>query len=167
MLRRVVNSQKGYGSSIGASCKDEINQCPSGRAGYTEQAPDAGKRQLIVFCPLGLSLRQNPTPCTADPGAISLGWLMLLHMTQLASISGSALEILPAPTEMARNVHDSLEAGNDTTLLSDAFAHLGSYSWDLGLGGPPWNQKKTCLEKFWGGQFDMGGLDAVSPSPRL
>ncbi len=54
--------------------------------------------------------------------------------------------------------------GVDTTKISDAYAHLGSWSWDMGLGGPPWNEQKICKRNFWRGQFDLTGLDAVNPS---
>jgi len=53
----------------------------------------------------------------------------------------------------AQNVGDAVKAGRDTTTDASAYAFLGSWAWDLGLGGPPWNQQKVCLERFSTGYF--------------
>lgn len=84
---------------------------------------------------------------------------------QVRSIAGPTYPIQDHQgTDRASLLHAMLLMGGDTTKVSDAYAHLGSYSWDVGLGAEPWFQREVCREQFWTGQFDLDGLDAVSLS---
>lgn len=156
VYNRVISSQLGNGELVGVTCEDVFNRCSTGaivNPGYAAQTP--GRAPIIVICPFAFTLPRNPTPCsTKKPGTISLGYLMLHEMTHIASISGPDLDIKDRTGETARDVQDHLDDGGDTTLDANAYAYLGSWSWDMGLGGPPWNQQLTCLENFKTGQFD-------------
>lgn len=79
---------------------------------------------------------------------------MLHEMSHIHSISGPELHVSDTTGDTARDVNDALDDGTDTTLDANSYAYLGSWAWDLGLGGPPWNQQKTCLGKFRRGNFD-------------
>ena len=168
VYQRVIQSQQGNGNLIGATCFDQYNNCKTGATnipGYSAQA--SGRAPIVVMCPAGLAFPRNPVPCTANPGTISLGWLMLHEMTHIYSISGPSLDIQDTTGESARDVQDSLDDGIDTTLDANAYGFCGSWSWDLGLGGPPWNQQKTCLGNFPKGNFDTiptFGPDATMPA---
>lgn len=170
ILQRVIDAQKGLGESIIVTCQDRYRNCDQTNAGYTAQhlkipAGSPPIPPLIVMCPLGLSLNRNPQPCTARAGAISLGWLMLHQLVQVRSIAGPTWPIIDLPeAEMASEVRGKLVYDEDTTKLADAYAHLGSWSYDLGLGFEPWHQGKNCLDKFWVGQFNLGGLEAANPA---
>ncbi|KAI4265121.1 MAG: hypothetical protein L6R38_009639 [Xanthoria sp. 2 TBL-2021] len=170
VLQRVIDAQKGLGDPIYVTCQDRYERCGPTNAGYTAQflkepAGSPGSSPIIVACPVGLSLNRNPRPCTARAGAISLGWLMLHQMVIVKSIAGPTWPIVDIPgREMASEVRGKLVYDEDTTKLADAYAHLGSWSYDLGLGYEPWHQDKNCLDKFWIGQFDLKGLDATNPA---
>ena len=89
---------------------------------------------------------------------------MLHEMVHVPSISGSGLEIddIESVGESPRNMNEALDAGVDTTTDADAYAHLGSFAWDMGLGGPPWNQQTTCLQNFPRGNFDMADINVAA-----
>ena len=163
VYRRVQYSQRGGGNLIWVACRDILNSCESGsliNPAYIAQGTTAAP--VIVFCPAGLALSRNPVPCTQTPGAISLGWVMLHEMIHAASISGPDLEIYDTTGETPRDVQDALNDGKDTTLDASSYAHLGTWAWDMGLGGPPWNQRMTCLQNFPKGQFDLEGRTVIN-----
>ncbi|KAL6719570.1 hypothetical protein ACLMJK_001490 [Lecanora helva] len=163
ILQRVVLSQQGKGYPIDVTCEDKYQHCHPETTSYAVNFIERSENpSLIVLCPLALSRRRNPIPCTANPGALSLGWLMLHTMVTTHSVSPPPLAIIETPSDRARSVQDALRSGKDTTRMADAYAHLGSWSWDLGLGGPPWDQKRICLGNFWRGQFDVEGFDATA-----
>ena len=64
---------------------------------------------------------------------------MLHTMVTTHTISAPPKEIVETESETARSVQEALRNGKDTTRIADAYAHLGSWSWDMGLGGPPWD----------------------------
>ncbi|KAL8876746.1 MAG: hypothetical protein Q9198_005112 [Flavoplaca austrocitrina] len=165
VLQRIIDTQKGLGEPIYGTCKDHYKRCGNTDAGYTaQQLKPAGRPPVIVFCPVGLNLKRNPKPCTTRPGAISLGWLMVHQLVLVKSIAGTTWPIVDMDgPEMASEVAGR-RIYEDTTKLADAYAHLGSWSYDLGLGFEPWHQTKNCRNKFWVGQFNLRGLDATSPS---
>ncbi|KAL8662778.1 MAG: hypothetical protein Q9168_008200 [Polycauliona sp. 1 TL-2023] len=166
VLQRVIDAQRGKGEKIYATCKDRFNKCDNMNAGYTAQySKPANHPPLIVICPVGLSLKRNPKPCTTQAGNISLGWFLLHQLVIVQSIAGPTWPIIDLPgSEVARVVREKVVAGEDTTKLADAYAHLGSWSYDLGLGYEPWHQTKNCKNYFWNGQFDLQGLDTLSPT---
>ncbi|CAL8576800.1 hypothetical protein XPA_002665 [Xanthoria parietina] len=170
ILQGVIDAQKGLGEPIIVTCHDRYHKCDQTNGGYTAQhlkVPPGSPSTppLIVFCPVGLSLNRNPQPCTARAGAISLGWFMLHQLVLVKSIAGPTWPIIDMPgAEMASEVRGKLVYDEDTTKLADAYAHLGSWSYDLGLGFEPWHQGKNCLDKFWVGQFHLGGLEAANPA---
>ena len=165
VLQRVQQAVSGQGPRIIATCWDKYKYCKTGdlvAGAYVVQ--ERGHAPVVVFCLF--SLRRNPTPCTQRPGAISLGSQMLHELTHIDSISGFAEGdgILDISGETAREVNDDLDDGVDTTRDANAYAHLGSWAWDLGLGGPGW---KSCLNRFPLGQFDLEGLDASGEYTRV
>ncbi|KAL8851137.1 MAG: hypothetical protein Q9221_003940 [Calogaya cf. arnoldii] len=166
ILQRVVDAQKGLGEPIYVTCQDKYKNCDGTNAGYTAQhLKPSGIPAKLVLCPLGLSLRRNPKPCTARPGAITLGWLMLHNLVLVKSIAGPTFPIIDMQgAETASEVRKKLVYNEDTTKLADAYAHLGSWSYDLGFGFEPWHQENTCEDSFWSGQFDVAGLDSVNPN---
>lgn len=167
VFRRIQGSQQGQGNLIGATCEDVYNGCGTGESvqpAYSAQA--LNRAPIIVFCPTGLALARNPVPCTKNPGSISLGWLMLHEMTHIYNIAGPGLDVYDKTGETARDVNDALDDGIETTTDANSYAFLGSMAWDLGLGGPPWNQQKICLQNFPKGNFDMTGMDAVNAAAR-
>ena len=163
VYRRIQRSQQGRGNLIFVACVDIYNVCETGaivRPGYA--ALRDNDTPVIVICPSGLALSRNPVPCTQNPGSISLGWLLLHEMTHVSFISGPGLKVIDTEAETARDIQDDLDDGHNTTLDANAYAYLGTYAWDLGLGGPPWNQQKTCLENFSKGQFDLEGAAVIN-----
>ncbi|KAL8919459.1 MAG: hypothetical protein Q9172_004975 [Xanthocarpia lactea] len=159
VLGRVVEVQQRRGVQILATCEDKLNRCTPRNGGYTAQHPN--NSTLLVICPLGLRLPRNPKPCEARPGAISLGWLMLHQMVTVKSIAGPAFAIRDAPAYTARAMRNLLLNGEDTTKLADAYAHLGSYSYDVGLNPQPWGVE-PCRRHFFNGQFDLRGFHAAA-----
>ncbi|KAL8764735.1 MAG: hypothetical protein Q9209_007902 [Squamulea sp. 1 TL-2023] len=165
ILRRVIRAEQGKGAPVFATCRDIYKKCSPGRAGYTVQHKQKPLFvPYMVLCPVGLSLKSNPKPCSKDAkaGAISRGWLMVHMMVQIRSIGGPTHPIIETEAETASQVRASLMRGTDTTKLSDAYAHLGSWSFDLGLNERPWHQGGACTERFWLGQFDLRGIDAAN-----
>ncbi|MCJ1367784.1 hypothetical protein MMC16_006918 [Acarospora aff. strigata] len=156
VLNRVIQAQSGKGQAIGLTCIDFAKKCQWERGsvigGYAMQ--QVGQLPIIVLCPAGLSLPENPVPCSQPPGIVSIGWLMLHELSHVQSISGPGRAIKDKTAPRARNVGDALKAGLDTTTDANAYAFLGTWSWDMGLGGQPWIEKKTCLDRFSTGQFD-------------
>ncbi|KAL8857912.1 MAG: hypothetical protein Q9178_005531 [Gyalolechia marmorata] len=152
VLGRVVEVQQRRGLQILATCEDKLNRCTPRNGGYTAQHPN--NFTLLVVCPHGLRLPRNPKPCDARPGAISLGWLMLHQLVTVKSIAGPAFPIRDASAYTARTMRNLLLRGEDTTKLADAYAHLGSYSYDLGLNPQPWGVE-PCRRHFYQGQFDL------------
>ncbi|KAI4105460.1 MAG: hypothetical protein L6R37_002723 [Teloschistes peruensis] len=123
-------------------------------AGYSEQDPTEHRAGRIVMCPLGLALNRNPEPCSQRPGSIFLGWLMLRLLAFLNAVSQFGAPANRGASETAAQIGAMVSKGVNTTHNANALAFLGSWSWDLGLGGPPWNQRRTCLRRFVHGAFD-------------
>ncbi|MCJ1234298.1 hypothetical protein MMC14_002257 [Varicellaria rhodocarpa] len=161
LYNRVILAQRGSGTLIGVSCSDTYKHCDDNdksiTPSYSIQPP--GQAPIIVLCPLGMALPRNPVPCTQFPSIISLGWIMLHSLVHVKSISGAdediSLDVLDQTGDTARDVGNAVGRGQDTTTDAKAYSYLGSYSWDLGLGGPPWNQQKVCLKNFWHSKFDF------------
>ncbi len=162
VLDRVQQHFLGNGPLIGITCEDVYNNCVTGATNtfaYAAQTPGGTNPPLIVMCPIGLQLARNPPACsTTKPGSLSLGWLMLHELTHIHSISGT-LNIGDTTGESARDVQDHLDDGGDTTLDANAYAYLGSWSWDEGLS--PAIKVTSCLVNFKTGNFDLTGLQAV------
>lgn len=57
-----------------------------------------------------------------------------------------------------RDVQDALKAGVKTTEDANAYAHLGSMAWDLGLGGKAGSGRGSCLGDFERADFDSSEL---------
>ena len=151
----VQSAQTGGGPLIIASCEDTEHVCEEGPLAYAAQYNHfQNKPPTIVFCPESLTLPRNPTPCTQNPGGDSLGSVMLHEMSHIWSISGTD-KVQDVTGESAHDVNNALVNGVDTTTDAQAFALLGSWAWDMGLGGPPWNEQITCLDRFSQGQFDV------------
>jgi len=159
VMGRVIQSQSGQGQPIGITCKDLRKRCVGTRGqvsplvtpAYVMQA--VGYHPTIVFCPAGLTLPTNPEPCSQPPGTVSIGWDLLHEMVHVQSISGPGLDIFDETGDLAIHVGNAVKAGKDTTTDANAYSYLGTWSWDLGLGGQPWNEQKTCLDKFPTGKF--------------
>lgn len=155
VYRRVQGAQRGNGPLIFVGCQDDYHRCNvSTNPGYTVQFRSQHRSPHIIICPLGLALERSPTPCTRNPGGIFLGWLMLRLIVSLRSISGFGITNGDGRTETAAQIGAMVAKGSRTTHDPNAIAFLGSWSWDMGLGGPPWNEQETCLDKFSDGTFD-------------
>ncbi|KAI9880212.1 MAG: hypothetical protein M1830_004798 [Pleopsidium flavum] len=159
VLTRVQQSQQGQGQVIRVTCNDFAEHCvdqrgPKGQVTPAYAAQARGYHPTIVFCPAGLTLPVNPPPCSQPPGTVSIGWIMLHEMVHIQSISGPVLDIFDETGQLASSVGNAVKAGQDTTTDANAYSYLGTWSWDLGLGGQPWNQKQTCLERFSTGNFN-------------
>lgn len=155
VMNRVIQAQLGQGEAILVTCEDLFNRCRADRLqfvlGYVAQDPKIHPH--IILCPGGLALPPNPPPCSAPPGTFSIGYLLLHEIAHIKSISGPGLRISDETGEKALDVGNAVKNYRDTTTDANAYAFLGTWAWDLGLGGQPWNQQKVCLEKFATGQF--------------
>lgn len=161
VFTRIQQAQSGNLDLIGTTCEDVYNNCGDAHPdpnnvvpAYTAQLKGSGRAPIIVFCRVGLALKRNPVPCTANPGTISLGWLMVHSMTNIYHIQGPGLDIQDKGGDTARQIGNEVQQGVDTTINAKPYAYLGSWAWDMGLGGEPWNQQKVCLNNFWRGNFD-------------
>ena len=78
----------------------------------------------------------------------------MLHLHELIGRTLRDIE-KPKYRQSARNVHNDLVQGKDTTLDVDAYAWLGSWAWDLGLGDPTlWDFKGSCVTDPLKGNLD-------------
>ncbi|KAI4195917.1 MAG: hypothetical protein LQ350_006901 [Teloschistes chrysophthalmus] len=159
VYRRVQQLQQGDGPLFLVGCRDMYFRCyqpgnPYALPGYSEQYPTKHKAGRIVMCPLGLAMNRNPKPCSQRPGSIFLGWLMLRLLAYLDPLSHLDAPADRGGSETAAQIGAMVSKGINTTHNPNALAFLGSWSWDLGLGGPPWNQGRTCLGRFVHGAFD-------------
>lgn len=173
VLGRIQSSLQGGGTSIGITCDDQFKGCgkaPITHPAYTAQDPTRPDSVPVInFCPTGLRLGRNPKPCSANPGAISLGWLLVHAMAPIYSISGdvgrindlSDMKLDNVNDASARNIHKLLGDGFDTRKVSTAYAHVCSWSYDMGLG----DKKEVCLQNFWRGQFYTKGMESIDASP--
>lgn len=156
-MTRAIQSGLGQGAPIRVTCLDVFNYCKgNGRqviAGYVAQSRIRGFTPAIVLCPIGLTLPYNPTPCSAPPGTMSIGYLLLHELSHVESISGPGLAVNDEVGGTAQAVGNAVKAGRDTTTEASAYGLLGTWAWDMGLGDPPSNKKKACLERFSTGQF--------------
>ncbi|KAL9590642.1 MAG: hypothetical protein Q9203_000567 [Teloschistes exilis] len=157
---RVQQLQKGDGPLVLVGCRDLYLRChhqsgnPYASPGYSEQDPTEHRAGRIVMGPLGLALNRNPEPCSQRPGSIFLGWLMLRLLAFLNAVSQFGAPANRGASETAAQISAMVSKGVNTTHNANALAFLGSWSWDLGLGGSPWNQRRTCLRRFMHGAFD-------------
>ena len=165
IFQRIMRAQQGSGGHIGVTCQDLFNHCNSSinstkiTPAYSVQYPSQHRMPQIIMCPAGLALPRDPEPCSENPGGISLGWLMVHVMVHLSVISGSALKINGLGNGTAREVTERVLMGKETIGNASAYAYLGDWSWACGLGGPPWNQQRQCLENL-----RHGNRDASLPS---
>ena len=158
VMTRVIQAQLGQGPQIFVTCQDLLTRCVRNRhkviLGYLVQYRSSPA--TIVLCPTGLALPFNPPPCSAAPGTISIGTVVLHEMAHAPAIAGTGLTVDDAFQDAAE-VGVAVRSGKDTTTDANAYAFLGSWAWDLGLGGQPWNEQKTCLERFSTGHFNENG----------
>ena len=160
VYQRILAAQQGASNRINVYCQDIYNRCTSSDnetnviPAYSVQYPQKHRAPHIILCAKGLALPRDPDPCTDYPGGISLGWLMVHVMTGLSVISGSEPPINDLEIDTARKVMERVVIGQDTMKDANAYSYLGSWAWALGLGGPPWNQRQTCLENAEKGYFD-------------
>ncbi|KAL9587231.1 MAG: hypothetical protein Q9212_000390 [Teloschistes hypoglaucus] len=158
VYRRVQQLQQGHGPLVFVGCRDTYFQChksgnPYASPGYSSQDPTKHRAGRIVMCPLGLALNRNPAPCSQRPGSIFLGWLMLRLLAYLNALSHLDAPADRGSSQTAAQIGAMVSKGVNTTHNANALAFLGSWSWDLGLGGSPWNQGRTCLGRFVHGAF--------------
>jgi len=161
VMTRVIQAQQGQGPHILVTCRDIRTKCVRNHLkvihGYLVHGHFP--TPIMVLCPGGLALPFNPPPCSTAPGTFSIGQLILHELTHDPAISGPGLKIDDAFPEVqdAGEVGVAVRQGRDTTNIANAYSFLGSWAWDLGLGGQPWNEQKTCLERFSTGLFNENG----------
>ena len=167
VYQRILDAQQGNSNRINVFCLDKYNRCDSSNnqtqvvPAYSAQFPQKHRAPEIILCAKGLALPRDPDPCTAYPGGVSLGWLMVHVMTGLSLISGSQPRINDQTIDTARKVMERVVIGQDTMGDANAYSYLGTWAWALGLGGPPWNRRQTCLENAEQGYFDDMPWDDV------
>ena len=161
VLRRAQSALQMKGPLINVTCTDEYRACQRSVehlvVGYTAHTEPS----LIVLCALGFTLPRNPKPCTERPGTISPGSILLHELMHVSNISGPQLTIRDLTKRSARDVHNALEAGTNTTEDANAFAQLGIMAWDLGFGGKPSRQRATCVQNFTRADLDATGYSAA------
>lgn len=145
------------------SCTDHRNACLTTEGfspGYAVQ-PRPGRPGVfgIVMCPDGLmGLRVSPIPCSDTPsslGGVSLGSVMLHELVHLGNVAQLGVLIGDvAANYTAESVHVALEQGKNTTLDANAYQHMTSFAWGLGLGAPLW-EGGTCLGNFSTADFEL------------
>ena len=160
VLHRVMRAQEG-GAGIGVTCQDFYGRCNTTakaiKPAYSVQYSSREHMPQIVMCPAGLALPRDPEPCSEYPGGITLGWLMVHMMVHLKVVSGSRLIINDTGTSSAREVSEMVLMGQDTIVKASAYAHLGGWSYAVGLGGPRGPseyRRKACLENLRKGDRD-------------
>lgn len=157
VMKGVIASIHGQGEPIQITCKDVVQHCRAdiGKSrfsfinGYRITMPSVPP--LIVICPSGLTFPPNPPPCSARPGALTIGYLVLHELVHVRSISGPRLQIEDHLGHRALDVGNAVKEGRDTTTEANAYAFLGSWAWDLGFGLD--SPTKICLDRFSTGQF--------------
>lgn len=167
IYQRVIDTKQGILGDVQCTCEDLGNFCDtddthgpnSFRPGYSANIPatsSPNQLPLIVICPKTFSvLKHIPVPCcdTRDtPGAQSLGGVMLHELVHINSINGGLPITDLFGVSNAWDVNDAMGRGENTTLDASAYAHMASFAWDLGLGGPPWTGE-TCLQNWTRGNF--------------
>jgi len=163
-MEGVVKAQLGQGPPVSASCNDDEGLCrpPTLRLGealpygYSVYTPGGrpGFIPKIVMCPNGLRLQNNYRPCSAQPGAILTGsYIFLQNLMLITEVSGVVASLWGRPQRSARAINRDVVAGKNTTTDAAALGMLGSWSWDVGLGGNPWNGS-PCVENFLHGRLD-------------
>lgn len=146
VLTAALNSANGNGDLTAVSCVDTV-VTPNYCAIHTDNAAYVATSNglhfpTIVVCPDSMGWPLNGVPCqpTVKPGVISIGWLMLHEMVHVADPA-----IGDAEGYSARAVRVNLLKGIDSTKDANAYAYLGSFAWDLGLGGPPYVLRRCVL----------------------
>jgi len=172
---RVIAAQVGQGPQAAALCKDPENICvnaaPGGPQllGYSMSLagsggnPPSGFTPSVILCPAGLQLPPNSIPCTSIPGQKTIGELFLHEMMHLTEIIGIVANDIPKPNyqQSARNVNANMLAGVNTTNDADAYAYLGTWAWDFGLGERGlWDFNGTCVTHPM-----VGNLDSAYEGP--
>ena len=159
VYQRVKLAVQGHGALILTTCADIFNKCVAqdgtGRAAYAGQLhPHTEQRTpLIVMCPWGLTFSGLRRPCQGSPGAeISiLGALMLHELVHTLPVSAPARTIIDTTSVWPKDIHADLMTGMDTTTVAMTYSMLATWSWDLGLSGPP---QEPCWSQFLDGNFD-------------
>ncbi|KAL8793900.1 MAG: hypothetical protein Q9195_003519 [Heterodermia aff. obscurata] len=160
VYQRILAAQQGKGNRISVFCQDIYNRCNSSQnqtdvvPAYSVQTPEKHRAPQIILCAQGLALPRDLEPCTDYPGGISLGWLMVHVMTGLSLISGSHPPINDLEIDTARKVMQRVVIGQDTMADANAYSYLGTWAWALGMGGPPWDRRRMCLDNAQKGYFD-------------
>ena len=105
-----------------------------------------------------MGLRVSPIPCSDTPsslGGVSLGSVMLHELVHLGNVAQLGVLIGDvAANYTAESVHVALEQGKNTTLDANAYQHMTSFAWGLGLGAPLW-EGGTCLGNFSTADFEL------------
>lgn len=162
-LQQVQSALQKKGPQVNVTCTDTYRQCRRSVTrlilGYNRHAPAPENESEVHLCALGLGLSTNPKPCTEDPGAVSLGFILLHELMHVRQISPPGLRIEDLSGRTAQSVNDALIAGRNTTLDGNAYSFMGSMAWDMGLGGKPSKERVTCLQNFENGKFDDSGAE--------
>ncbi|MCJ1486115.1 hypothetical protein MMC06_006291 [Schaereria dolodes] len=157
IMSRVVGAQRGAGSAVQASCQDQLNKCdPPHKNGTVALGyavpPRVGFDAIVVMCMTGLALPNNPWPCSGSVGQLSKAFIFLHELVQIPAVTGFSVSDLTRPNnlETAEMVNAGVVSGTNTTLDAVALSMLGSWAWDLGLGGDPWSGA-SCTGRFSNG----------------
>ncbi|KAL8824621.1 MAG: hypothetical protein Q9191_004931 [Dirinaria sp. TL-2023a] len=157
VYRRTLQNLSGTGGQIGVLCHDIYKKCTinstqmplSGPPAYSIQPLGPTRLPLIVLCPIALNLAPTPDPCTRAPGGIYLGWVVLESMVKLRRISGPGLTMRGNPNNItAASVIAAVQAGQDTVTNPIAYAHLGTWAQELGVGVSLGSHQRPCLQQY-------------------
>ena len=157
VYRRVLHSLSSTSSRIDVICQDKFQRCKitdslvplGGSPSYTAETAMGNRPALMVLCPLALKLSPTPRPCSRRPGGIYLGWAVLQAMVSISSISGSGLAIRDTSNNVtAAAVMTALAGGQNTTTSAAAYAHLGTWAREVGLGASLRQHQRSCVEQY-------------------
>ncbi|KAI9697090.1 MAG: hypothetical protein M1836_005052 [Candelina mexicana] len=160
-MRRVIHTIGGHGVSVGITCWDLSELCNTGRKILAYALPSNTSLPIIVYCPAGLAHPLNPPPCTRPPGLPTVSLITLHEFWHLGQISGTGYS-LQDEGYSAGDAMAAVAAGNDSSNNAQAYALLGSFSYDLGLqnvdaGG------RTCVENINSAILDETTLMKLVP----
>lgn len=164
----IIAAQLGQGPGASALCNDPASICGDTAPGEPQLlgyslsigsggTPPPNFIPSVIMCPDGLELPPNLTPCTSTAGQKTIGELFLHELAHISEIVGVVINDIPKPDyhQSPRNVNANLLAGVDTTNDVDAYAYLGNWAWDYGLGDPSiWNGTGSCVPDVMDGNLD-------------
>ena len=175
VYQRMLQALSGTGGKIGVLCNDSFGRCTTskvlvplgGTPAYSMQPTVPDRPPLINLCPVALELEPTPDPCTIVPGEIYLGWVVLASMATISSISGPGLHMEDIPNNItAASVMSALAAGQDTITSPIAYAHLGLWARELGIGSSFGAHQRPCPERLPpGGGYQYDTSDVVGNRP--